>query len=280
MTNDDQKEFWKSSAGPTWVALQAQMDALMQPVLDLLLEASDLRSGQRVLDIGCGTGASTGQAAACVGPAGHVTGIDISETMLALASARLADQPNIRFLNADAQNHAFEPGGAEALISRFGVMFFEDTVAAFGNMAGALVPGARLTMAAWGPAPENPFFMEPAAAASELLGPMPKVDRTQPGPFAFEDTGAITEKMRAAGLVDITARNVHLALTPEGDLRAVGDLCCQIGPADSALQYHAGQSQERKALSEAIALRFSRYDSPNGVHIPASINLFQARKSA
>lgn len=280
MTNTDQEEFWSKSAGPAWVALQREMDRLMQPVLDLVLHHAALQPGQRVLDIGCGTGASVAEAAQAVGASGHVTGLDIADTMLVLARTRLVDHPNTDLLLADAQTHAFEPGSHDALISRFGVMFFDDTVAAFANMHRALAPGGTVTCAAWGPARNNPFFMVPARAGEDLLGEMPKTDRSLPGPFAFEDKDAVVQMLSRAGLVDVTATTVDLLLTPAGDLRAVGDLCCSIGPGDRALRFHDGTAADRAALSEAIALRFAPFEGPQGVRIPAAINLFQARKSA
>ncbi|MEO9573686.1 MAG: class I SAM-dependent methyltransferase [Tateyamaria sp.] len=280
MNNTDQEEFWSKSAGPAWVTLQSELDCLMQPVLDLVLTHARLQAGQRVLDIGCGTGASVAQAADIVGDTGHVTGLDIADTMLDLAKTRLTGHANTSLMLSDAQTEPFEPGSFDALISRFGVMFFEDSSAAFANMSAALVPGSALTFAAWGPAPRNPFFMEPARAATELLGEMPKVDRTQPGPFAFEDTDRVTSILETAGLVSIEVSTVDLHLTPVGDLRDVGDLCCSIGPADSALRYHEGTSENRKALSDAIALRFAPFETHDGVRIPAVINLFQARTAA
>lgn len=280
MTNTDQQEFWSKSAGPAWVALQEAMDTLMQPVLDLVMAEAQIASGMRVLDIGCGTGASVAQAAEVVGPAGHVTGLDIADTMLDLARTRLHDHLNTSLMLADAQTTPFAPGSFDALISRFGVMFFEDSASAFANMAAALVPGSALTFAAWGPARHNPFFMEPARAAAQILGEMPKVDRTLPGPFAFEDTGRVLKILETAGLVEIRARTVDLRLTPAGDLRALADLCCTIGPADSALRYHEGTDADRAALSDGIALRFAPFETADGVRIPAAINLFQARTPA
>lgn len=280
MSNADQAQFWRSEAGHKWVTLQAQMDTLLRPVLDLVLDHADLTLGARVLDVGCGTGASVARAARAVGARGHVTGIDISDTMLELARDRLREVANTACLMADAQTHAFDPDSFDAVISRFGVMFFADTTAAFANIARALTPGAQLTLAAWGPAPQNPYFIEAAAAAKSIFGPMDKVDRTLPGPFAFEDAARVIPLLRAAGLVDVQCDAHHLHLHAPGDLRALADLLCQIGPADAALRQFDASADDRARLVDALMGRFARYEGADGIEIPALITLYTARAAA
>ncbi|MEL7091011.1 MAG: methyltransferase domain-containing protein [Pseudomonadota bacterium] len=278
MTNLDQQEFWTRSAGPTWVSHQAEMDALLTPVLDLTMEAAALQPGERVLDIGCGTGHSTEVVAAAVGTSGHVSGLDISETMLALATDRTASLPQVSLLCADAQTHALPPHSFDVLFSRFGVMFFEDTTAAFANLWSALAPGGRMALAAWGPVADNPWFMDPAHAARQVLGPSPKVDRTLPGPFAFENPDRILPQLTAAGISDPTVSTHDILLTPRGSVPEVARLCCQIGPADSALSYHNGDDAARIAVAGAVAGRMAKYDTTDGVRVPARIHIYSARK--
>ncbi|MEM7632697.1 MAG: class I SAM-dependent methyltransferase [Pseudomonadota bacterium] len=278
MTNLDQQAFWTNSAGPTWVALQAEMDALLAPVLDVVIARAGLKAEETVLDVGCGTGSSVARIADAVGPRGHVTGLDISQTMLRHAHARLGFQPHVQLLLADAQTHEFATT-FDVILSRFGVMFFDDTRAAFANLWQALAPGGRMVMAAWASASDNPWFMDPAAAARDVLGPMPQADRTLPGPFAFEEAERILDIFSAAGLTDPTVETLELTLTPQGTLADASELCCHIGPADSALQYHDADDDAKAALKAAIIDRFAKYDGPEGVHIPASIHIFEARKA-
>jgi SAM-dependent methyltransferase len=277
MSNIDQEEFWTKDAGEKWGTFQGQMDALLQPVLDLVLDQAAVSPGMRVLDVGCGTGESVAQAARRVGPEGHVTGVDISDTMLGFARTRLRDHPNTAVIKADAQAFAFAPDSFDAVISRFGVMFFDDTTAAFANIASSLTPGAPLICAAWGAAPQNPFFMEPAAAATATFGPMEKVDRTLPGPFAFEDSGRVVPMLAAAGLVDITCEAHRLHLLPPGDVQEVAELLCQIGPANAALRHFAASAQDHARLMEALVARLQKFDGSAGMKIPALINLYRAR---
>ncbi|MBY5932475.1 class I SAM-dependent methyltransferase [Tateyamaria omphalii] len=278
MSNAEQEEFWTSDAGPNWVSEQESMDALLAPVLDLLLDRAPLMPGDSVLDIGCGTGVSVAEAARHVGPSGHVTGLDISQTMLDLA-ARRTSAANTSFLKADAQTHRFDTH-FDAMISRFGVMFFNDTVAAFANLDTALAPGGTMTFAAWGPAPQNPYFMVPAKAAVGVLGEMPKVDRTLPGPFAFEDSARVLDMMTRAGLTDPSVETVHLDLTPPGNATDTAALLLKIGPAQRALDYHQADEPTTAQVSEAVADAIAQFDTDLGLRIPACIHIYTARKPA
>ncbi|MEX0309433.1 MAG: class I SAM-dependent methyltransferase [Tateyamaria sp.] len=279
MTNADQEEFWTDAAGPKWVAQQEEMDALLAPVLDLVMDRSPIQPGDRVLDIGCGTGVSVAAAAAATGPDGSVTGLDISETMLDLARHRMAGEANVTFLKADAQTYAF-PSAFDVMISRFGVMFFEDTVAAFRNLTAALAPGGTMTFAAWGPAPQNPYFMAPARAASRVLGPMPKTDRTLPGPFAFEDSTRILGMMAAAGVPKARVETVQVALTPPGSVNDTAALMMQIGPADAAVRHHDADATAMAEVQSAVADAISEFETSAGLRIPACIHIYTARKPA
>ncbi len=274
--NSDQAEFWSTEAGRNWVTFQRALDVVMEPVLDLVLEHADLQSGEVVIDIGCGTGASTLRAAQAVGPNGAVHGYDISPVMLDLAAQRTSELGHVTLSEADAQSHTFAQGAADALISRFGVMFFADPTAAFANLARALRPGGRMVMAAWGPAPQNPWFMDPARVARERLGTPPKVDRTLPGPFAFEDADRVTRLLGAAGLnVTVTPVDLHL-----GALASLDDLAeqsCHIGPASGIMREFNATAADRNAIRDGIAQAFSAYDTGDGVRVPARINLITAR---
>lgn len=275
--NDAQREFWSNKVGGDWVALQGIMDASFQPVLDLVLERADLKRGQSVLDIGCGAGTSSLQAADLVGSNGSVLGADISDTLLARAGTLAKDRPNVSFISADAQTHPFEAGSFDHLISRFGVMFFADSIAAFANMARALRPGAKITMACWGPAPNNPWFMTSAKAAQSILGQPPKADRSLPGPFAFEDQGHVTAMMQAAGLRDVSATTHNLLLTPPGDAAAFADQQSVIGPVKGMIEHFNGTAADSAAIRATIIESCAQFQTPQGLRIPADINLFEAR---
>lgn len=279
MSNAEQEEFWTDAAGPKWVTQQMQMDTLLAPVLDLVLDQAALRPGEQVLDIGCGTGVSVAAAACEVGDQGHVIALDISETMLDLAAARLAETTNAALLKTDAQTHRFDTS-FDAMISRFGVMFFDNTVAALANLNAALAPGGRMTFAAWGPAPQNPYFMVPAKAAASVLGPMPKTDRTLPGPFAFEDSARILDQMAQAGLSNTDVETVSVDLTSAGDVAETAALMMQIGPAEAAVRHHGAGPEATQQVQSAVADAIAQFDTEDGLRIPACIHIYSARKPA
>src|SRR5829696_6743069 len=141
--NAEMRRYWNEVAGPRWVQRAEIQESRNIEAAGIVLKAAAAARGERVLDIGCGPGATALPLAATVGPQGHVTGVDISEPMLGLLRQRVAERgiANLTPLLADAQTHAFPPASVDLLTSRFGVMFFADPVAAFGNLAAALRPG-------------------------------------------------------------------------------------------------------------------------------------------
>jgi SAM-dependent methyltransferase len=274
--NQEQKDFWSDQAGQKWIEYQADMDRLFDPILQLVLKEANLKTGETVLDIGCGAGTSTSHAAQLVGPMGHCTGADISDTLLNHGAATL-NRNNTSWLLADAQTHPFAPNSFDAMISRFGVMFFKDTVAAFQNIKSSLKPIGRVTMAAWGPAKDNPWFMFPARAAKERLGQMPKTDRSLPGPFAFEDHERVLRQVEAAGFTDCDVQTLDMKLDAGPDIEKVATLCCEIGPVVGALNHFNASQADADAIASRIAELFSPYETGGGIYIPASIHLFSAR---
>ncbi len=280
--NGDQEEFWgKSEMGTRWLTFEDQLDTLFQPVLELVLKRSGLSRGMRVLDIGCGTGASALAAAQLVGAEGAVRGIDISEQFLDRARQRAseADLENLAFEYADAQTAELAPGDIDALISRFGVMFFADPTVAFANMARALKPGAQMSFAAWGGLSDNPWFKTPHIAATARLGQPPKVDRNAPGPLAFHDKDRVAGLMADAGLVDVQVTPVPLMLNGPLSVEDAALLCTRVGPAARVIAHFDGTDEDVRAIVETVSRQFEAYATPQGTRIPAVINLLQARRS-
>ncbi|MEW9921949.1 class I SAM-dependent methyltransferase [Marimonas sp. MJW-29] len=280
MADRDQRAFWTEEAGPKWVARMAAMDATLQPVLDLMLDSASLTHGAHVLDIGCGAGTSTLEASMRVGDGGSACGADISRTLLGAARDRAGGLANVSFLLADAQSHRFEANRFDRMISRFGTMFFEDFSAAFANIARALKPNGTMTFVTWGAIPENAYFTLPARVARQELGAAPKSNPDDPGPFALREADRVQSILADAGLSEPQVEEVRLDLTPKGDALAVAELLCEIGPAQKALDHFKATPPERARLTEAIARALEPHATPDGIRLPALINLCTARKAA
>ena len=160
MHNASQVDFWNGETGNNWVTHDALMETMLQPLGEIVIEALAPIAGERVLDIGCGCGHTSLSLADRVGAQGAITGIDISAPMLSvartLAENRAEPSAAIEFVQADAQTHAIQRDSFDAVFSRFGVMFFEDPVAAFSNIRTAIRPNGRLGFCCWQPRAVNP----------------------------------------------------------------------------------------------------------------------------
>lgn len=219
-SNDEQTKFWNGAGGDAWIDLQALLNQMFKPFTDLLIEASCAGLAGRVLDVGCGTGSTTLAVAQRLGENGCCTGIDISEPLVATARSR-AEQEGIsaRFIRADAQTYAFAPAYFDMLLSRFGVMFFDDPVTAFANLRHAAKKDAEFRFVAWRSPSENPFMTTAERAAVPILPGIPARRQDAQGQFAFADRHRIFSLLEDGGWDDIDIRPVDVACTlPEREL--------------------------------------------------------------
>ena len=266
--NAAQIAYWNNAAGPSWVAMQDQIDRQLRP---LGLEAMDRLApapGEVVLDIGCGCGSTTLDLLWRVGPSGRVLAVDISEPMLGVAEsrARAAGHANIEFRLADAQTADLPAGAADAIFSRFGVMFFADPSAAFANLRKALHPGGRLGFVCWQAMALNPWMGLPfqaAVAAYPSLAPTSAPDPTAPGPFAFADGERIRGILADAGFSDISVSS-HEALISLGDLEATMVAAVRLGPLAAAMR---DNPDLQTGITAAVRAEMARHDGPGGVRL-------------
>ena len=195
----DQVEYWNGAGGARWIANQSMRDKMLTPFADAALAKAAVRTGESVLDIGCGAGETSVELARAVGPTGRLVAADVSAPLLDVTAGRLAGFPWATAVLADAASYPFEPASADLLFSRFGVMFFGDPDAAFANMRKAMKPGGRVVFACWRTPAENGWMSTPLEAAFEHLPRPPRPDPEEPGPFSFHDPDRVTRILRAAG---------------------------------------------------------------------------------
>jgi SAM-dependent methyltransferase len=204
IVNVDQAAAWDGPDGEYWAAHQARFDTTIGPHHGVLMAAAAIAPGERVLDIGCGNGQTSRDAARAAGDSGGVLGVDLSGPMLARAAQLAKDEGlgNVRFEQADAQVHPFDAGAFDVAISRFGVMFFEDPVAAFANIASGLRSGGRLAMLVW-QSPRANEWMSSIRTAVAMGRDLPSPPPGTPGPFALADTDNARRILTEAGFVDV-----------------------------------------------------------------------------
>lgn len=264
--NADQIAYWNESVGEKWARNQERLDSILVPVNERLLAFARIAPGERVLDIGCGCGATSRAAALRAGVKGSVVGIDVSAPMLARARA-LDGGPNLTYLLADAATYSFSGPAFDLALSRFGVMFFADPVAAFVNIRRALKPGGRLAFICWQELRANPWVAVPLAAALTRLPAPEPGDPHAPGPFAFAERGRIEQILGKAGFSSVEIRSeAFTLLQSRGGPSALDDalaLATEIGPASRLLS--EASPEDRAAAIAAIRAALEPYVTPQGV---------------
>lgn len=277
--NHEQAAHWNSTAGAGhWVTNQARHDGMLEPFLTMILNAAAIKPGERVLDVGCGCGATTRAAAAKAAPA-EVAGIDLSAAMLARArdDARAAQLFNVSFTEGDAQVHPLEPSSVDVVISRFGVMFFADPVAAFTNLRRATKDGGRLVFVCWQPMAANPWLLVPGAALAQHV-PLPEPETADgPGMFALADPDRVRGILTNAGWseVDIAPERTSILLGGGGTVEEAAEFLRGGSMARSLLAGADPLTEQRAMASVRSALL--PYADPDGVHLDAAVWLVGAR---
>jgi ubiquinone/menaquinone biosynthesis C-methylase UbiE len=255
--NAQQSAMWNGCAGRGWVEAQESLDRLFAPFEELIVEAVATRGATRVLDIGCGTGSTTLAIARQVAArGGAAVGLDISEPMIALAEVRagLAAAPP-RFIRADAQTYSFEPASFDMIVSRFGTMFFDDSVHAFANLRRAAAAGAALHTLVWRSPADNPFMTAAERAAAPFLPQIPARKPDEPGQFAFADRERVYSILEKSGWSEIDIQPLDVECTlPAHEL---DDYIARLGPLGRVLQQQ--DELARKRIVAAVRAAFEPY---------------------
>lgn len=204
MVNADMVNYWNGRPAEVWVAQAARFDTMLAPMGRRLLSAAGLESGENVLDVGCGNGAVSLEAARMVAPEGSVTGLDLSAPMLEVARQRAeGSKVGAQFVQGDAQTATFGRP-FDAVVSRFGVMFFDDPVAAFANLARAARPGGRLHFVCWQEMLVNEWIAVPAMAMVAHVGIPELPPPGAPGPFSLANADQTRDLLESAGWSEVS----------------------------------------------------------------------------
>lgn len=276
-SNAEALRAWNGDDGRYWAEYEQHYDRALERYDERFFEVAALEPGEHVLDVGCGNGRTSRDAARRATP-GTVLGVDLSAQMIANARRRAAEQgiANARFLQADAQAHPFDPESFDAAISRTGTMFFGDPVAAFSNIARAVRPGGRFTQLVWQPIERNPWIRELVGALAlgrELPAPPPDA----PGPFSLAVPARAERVLSDGGFFAVT-------FDPAEEPMRFGD------DADDALRFVTGQgfakgllrdldADGRARALDALRTTLAAHETPEGVAFPSAVWIVSARRA-
>jgi SAM-dependent methyltransferase len=277
MTDGVQADEWAGQMGDKWLAHLDGFEGMIAEVGAALMAKAGFRPGERVVDIGCGGGATTVEIGRAVGAEGEVLGIDVSAALVEVARKRAAGAGNIRFLVADAGAVALDGAPRDRLFSRFGVMFFCDFAAAFANLRQMLRDGGRADFSVWAPASENGWIIDMQALLARHVD-RPRPEPNAPGPFALQDPDFVRPLLEGAGF-----RQVELELW-RGEQLVGGS---GAGPAEAAdFVLHAMSfidalkdkptTVQDEVRRELVAL-FAAHHRDGAVRMPAGAWLITAR---
>ena len=267
-----QEAFWNGDAAQAWVEAQGVLDQMFRPFEDRLVAAVAAQPGNRILDIGCGTGSVVRAVARRLGH--RCTGVDISEAMIAAARAIAAREGvDADFIRADAQTHDFAPESFDMIVSRFGVMFFDDPVAAFANLRRSVCSGGALRFAAWRSAGDNPFMTAAERAAAPFLPDMPVRQPDAPGQFGFADQQRVARILEDSGWrgIEIAPIDVECAI-PRA---ALDGYITRLGPLGRILPQL--DAATRGKVIEAVRAAFAPFVQADQVRFIAACWMVAAR---
>jgi SAM-dependent methyltransferase len=279
MANEGQKVHWNSDEANHWIAHQVRYDTMLAPFGDRLLAAAQVAGSDRVLDVGCGCGATTLEAGRWA-VTGTATGLDLSAAMLEVGRRRAPEKllGNVSFVDGDAQTCPFPAGGFEVAISRFGVMFFDDPEAAFLNLASALVPGGRLAFVCWQDLFSNAFIAVPGLALADHVALPDLGPPGSPGMFALADPARIRSLLGHAGFINVVIEPLaeEILLGGGGTLADAVEFLRYGGMGRAVLAGVDEATQDRAvaAISDALA----PYVRAEGVQIGTAAWLVTARR--
>ncbi|MGY1824098.1 class I SAM-dependent methyltransferase [Geodermatophilus sp. SYSU D00079] len=273
--NTEQARAWDGGEGAYWAANADRYDDAVRAHHPLVMAAARITASDEVLDVGCGAGRTTLDAARAAVD-GHAHGVDLSAPMLEVARARARAEglSNVTFTQADAQVLPFPPAAYDVALSRSGAMFFADPVAALGNVAGALHPGGRLVLMTWQPYERNEWIaaLTSALAAGREL-PLPPPGR--PGPFGLSDPDHIRAVLPAAGFTDVRLESLELPVhlgrdAAQSEEFVLGQLGWLLEGLDAA---------DRERARESLRASLTAHETGDGVAYGSAAWLVTARRA-
>lgn len=274
--NVEQRKRWGATEGNHWVDWADRFDRMLAPYSEAVIRAASPEPGEAALDVGCGNGALSLDLAARVGPTGSVTGVDLSPPMLSLARRRAGERSlgNVRFIEEDAQIGDLGEEQFDLITSRFGVMFFDDPVAAFTNLRRAAKPDARLVFACWQPVMHNQWFAIASETLMQFAPPPPPAAPGTPGPFAFSEPEFTRGVLEEAGWADVELTGFETSQWLGSNVQEVVEF---LQPTEVAKSFLVDADDETVTKAwEAVAEKLEPHVTDDGVLLKGRVWLVSA----
>ena len=277
--NAREAEYWNSAATRSWAEHNEPIDRLFAEITQIALDLASPQPGERVIDIGCGSGTTVLELAARIGPRGAVLGADISKQSVQRANERIATAglTQAKVVLADASTHQFEPSAFDLLFSRFGVMFFSDPAATFANLRKALNPGGRLAVAVFRTVGENRWARDPVAALGNMVPPQKLPGPEEPGQFSWADPARVHRILETAGFRDVslTPFDPAMRLSGSGGAAEAASFAMLVGPVVRATLN--ASPEQRQAVRAKLETYFRSVEGPQGVAMPGAVWIVRAK---
>ena len=278
IVNDEQFEFWNEGIGKKWVEEDDSMNERLSILTKELFLRSNINRNDKILDIGCGGGQTSFEASEMVGENGYVVGADISKILLDLAKSKYANTKNLEFKYCDVQNYKFRENSFNKVISRFGVMFFENPIEAFKNIYNSIQEGGSLNFVCWTNVMENEFFTDPTNIIIKHLNKeFPEITRA-PGPLAFSEAYYVKEILVSSQFKNVKVEKVYSSISTNDSAEKDGDLLLKLGLGGRLLA-DANLSKKELSVIRDEMVEISQKRLKNGkITYKACLNYVSATK--
>lgn len=281
MINSEMSEYWNGAGGKKWVGLHEKTNEFIMPLGQNAIDLAAIEEGELVLDIGCGCGKTSFDIANIVGQTGHVNGLDISRVMIneARAHKRLSGVKNVTFQCADAQSLELEAMLYDLVYSRFGVMFFDDPIAAFSNIRSSLDKTGRLAFTCWQSPLDNQWISLPLSIVLKYIPPVEQTDMNAPGPFAFADAQRVSTILNTAGFSNIQVSPYKTPVTFGHNIADAAHALTQLGPAANSITNSELDAETTSKILNDLQWALEPYVTDNGIMLGAATWVVTAENS-
>ena len=278
IVNDEQFEFWNEGIGKKWVEEDDSMNERLSILTKELFLRSNINRNDKILDIGCGGGQTSFEASEKVSENGYVVGADISKILLDLAKSKYANTKNLEFKYCDVQNYEFRENSFNKVISRFGVMFFENPIEAFKNIYNSIQEGGSLNFVCWTNVMENEFFTDPTNIIIKHINKeFPEITRA-PGPLAFSEADYVKEILVSSKFKNVKVEKVYSSISTNDSAKKDGGLLLKLGLGGRLLA-DANLSKKELSVIRDEMIEISQKRQKNGIiTYKACLNYVSATK--